>query len=152
MTKVIKHYPGKRLRHFWANKETEAYFIALAEMSGIPDISETKKGRNGGTYCHPKLAVFFARWLDVRFAVWCDLIIDNILHGHLQVQSVVPTREVQALEASIREAQSLVLGLTAEKKALEGKVKALQEEGFKGLVPDGWMTAWCFLEDIGVAA
>ena len=30
---------------------------------------------------HPKLAVSFARWLDARFAVWCDLQIEKILHS-----------------------------------------------------------------------
>jgi hypothetical protein len=31
--------------------------------------------------CHPKLAVVFARWLDVQFSVWCDLQIDKLLRG-----------------------------------------------------------------------
>ncbi|WP_079550844.1 KilA-N domain-containing protein [Vreelandella subglaciescola] len=35
-------------------------------------LSETTRGRYGGTWAHPKLAVFFARWLDVRFSVACD--------------------------------------------------------------------------------
>lgn len=43
-----------------------------------------KKGSSkngGGTWFHPKLAVPFARWLDARFAVWCDLQIEKILHS-----------------------------------------------------------------------
>lgn len=35
----------------------------------------------GGTWMHPKLAVAFARWLDTRFAVWCDTQIETIIHG-----------------------------------------------------------------------
>ena len=35
-----------------------------------------------GTWAHPKLAIFFARWLDVRFAVWCDAMIEDILKGN----------------------------------------------------------------------
>lgn len=34
---------------------------------------------------HPKLAVPFARWLDTRFAIWCDLQIDGLIrreHPH----------------------------------------------------------------------
>lgn len=36
-----------------------------------------KGGRVGemGTWAHPKLAVFFARWLDVKFAVWCGFML-----------------------------------------------------------------------------
>lgn len=89
MTKAAAHF-GKRLTNFWANDSTEEYAIALyRELKGNSwDSSDwsimeyldahnylvqTKRGgRKGtaGTWCHPKLAVFFARWLDVRFAVW----------------------------------------------------------------------------------
>lgn len=49
----------------------------------MPDTEfvEKKRGRTGGTWAHPKLAVFFARWLDVRFAVACDAMIEDILTG-----------------------------------------------------------------------
>ena len=93
MTKAVLHFPGKHLRNFWANEDTQAYMGILAEMSGIPDIKISKRGNGGGTFCHPKLAVFFARWLDVRFAVWCDLMIDNIIHGNIQTTVVVKTKE-----------------------------------------------------------
>ena len=40
------------------------------------DFIKTYKGGNDlskqGTWLHPKLAVAFARWCDVDFAVWCD--------------------------------------------------------------------------------
>ena len=42
---------------------------------------ESRRGHAGGTWAHPKLAVFFARWLDVRFAVWCDSVIDELIRG-----------------------------------------------------------------------
>lgn len=84
MTKAAKHF-GKQLQHFWANKETAAYLMAMAEMEaniGIPmnALYVAQRGGapgNAGTWAHPKLAVFFARWLDVRFAVWCDMQIDE---------------------------------------------------------------------------
>lgn len=91
MTKAAAHF-GKQLVHFWSNRETDEYLLALARsMELIPrnsdefDIGlvrdaydalvESKMGRYGGTWGHPKLAVFFARWLDVKFAVWCDSLI-----------------------------------------------------------------------------
>lgn len=43
-----------------------------------------------GTWAHPKLAVFFARWLDVRFAVWCDAMIEDILKGKAEVTITKP--------------------------------------------------------------
>ncbi|MEA9979314.1 MULTISPECIES: KilA-N domain-containing protein [unclassified Pseudomonas] len=44
--------------------------------------SMTKRGgKNQGTWLHPKLAVAFARWLSVDFAVWCDEQVDALLRG-----------------------------------------------------------------------
>lgn len=91
MTKAAKHF-GKKLDNFWRTTETKEYIRALKEALHTHSHSrelndgfiQTFQGRNGGTFCHPKLAVFFARWLDVRFAVWCDLMIDNILQGNIQ--------------------------------------------------------------------
>lgn len=97
MTKAAKHFK-KKLSHFWRSPDTGAYLEALSELPqfGGIELAPSKKGRYGGTFCHPKLAVFFARWLDVRFAVWCDLMIDNILHGNIQTTVVVPTEEALA--------------------------------------------------------
>ena len=44
-------------------------------------VSSRRGGTQQGTWIHPKLAVHFARWLDDRFAVWCDLHIDAVLRG-----------------------------------------------------------------------
>ncbi|MCW4147916.1 KilA-N domain-containing protein, partial [Halomonas sp. 18H] len=80
MTKAAKQF-GKELKHFWESPDTRNYCFELSNRMGLysaesADLSygmaEKKKGRYGGTWAHPKLAVFFARWLDVRFAVACD--------------------------------------------------------------------------------
>lgn len=92
MTKAAQHY-GKRLGNFWAADGVQEYVATLEEMTGIPvnTLAQTKRGGAGsgsGTWAHPKLAVFFARWLDVRFAVWCDLTLDEILRGRVEVKAV----------------------------------------------------------------
>ncbi|MBY0455485.1 MAG: KilA-N domain-containing protein [Burkholderiaceae bacterium] len=54
------------------------------ELKSAPGLIAVKRGApssGGGTWLHPKLAVAFARWLDVDFAVWCDAQIDNIIRG-----------------------------------------------------------------------
>jgi hypothetical protein len=84
MTKAAKAY-GKQLQNFWVNQETRDYMEALRSNhwnSNEFSWTQTSMGRNGGTWGHPKLAVFFARWLDVKFAVWCDAVIDDILKGN----------------------------------------------------------------------
>lgn len=65
--------------------ETTAYIEALQSTYGkIPYVktSKARADRGGGTWLHPKLAVMFARWLDPRFAVWCDGQIDDIVRGN----------------------------------------------------------------------
>ena len=158
MTKAAKHF-DKFLPHFLRSPDTEEYIAALINTADFADfigkvtckvhiehlraIIEVQMGRNGGTYCHPKLAVFFARWLDVRFAVWCDLMIDNILQGNIQTTVVVPTAEAVAVQAEAERMKSRIL-------ELEGEVQRLQEHGLKsGEIPRGWLTAWTHLEDQG---
>jgi len=86
MTKAAKHF-GKRLDSFMKSPETQDYIEALETsptISGIA-IQAIRGGSTPGTWAHPKLAVFFARWLDVRFAVWCDAMIEDILKGRAEV-------------------------------------------------------------------
>lgn len=61
--------------------ETVAYIAGLERKYGKIPYLKTKRGSGGGTWIHPKLAVMFARWLDVDFAIWCDEQIDSIIRG-----------------------------------------------------------------------
>ncbi len=38
----------------------------------VGDFIKAKRGRNGGTWFHPELAIHFARRLDVRFSIWSE--------------------------------------------------------------------------------
>jgi hypothetical protein len=58
------------------------------ELSNCAGLVVAKRGSSstgGGTWLHPKLAVAFARWLSPEFAVWCDLQIDAIIRGNVEV-------------------------------------------------------------------
>jgi hypothetical protein len=73
---------GKRPIDWIRLEETQAYLKALSEALGISEAkSLIRAKRNSGTWLHPKLAVKFAQWLDIRFAVWCDMQIDMLLKG-----------------------------------------------------------------------
>lgn len=91
-TQAAKQF-GKDIREFLKLDSTKEYMKALEKMMGIPlNIQkQATRGRNGTTYLHPKLGIRLGGWLDVRFAVWCDLMIDNILQGNIQTSVVVPT-------------------------------------------------------------
>lgn len=92
---------GKRLDNWLRLAETKRYMRALAEAlntSDVRDLLRTMRGRSGGTWLHPKLAVSLARWIDVRFDVWCDLQIDPILRAqHSTVQLPAPTSKRSAV-------------------------------------------------------
>jgi hypothetical protein len=57
---------GKRLQDFWDNKDSQQYMHTLSEAIHAKqrDLVSAQRGFNGGTWAHPKLAVFFARWLN----------------------------------------------------------------------------------------
>lgn len=84
-TEIAKCH-GKRLDHWLENTETERYMQSLAKHLNTPDSGDlicTQRGRGGGTWLHPKLAVAFARWIDVDFGVWADMQIDQLLRGDI---------------------------------------------------------------------
>lgn len=54
---------------------------ALAKASGYVKTKAGSPENGGGTWLHPKLAIVFARWLEVDFSLWCDEQIDSIIRG-----------------------------------------------------------------------
>jgi hypothetical protein len=89
------------------SKDCKEYVAALIEKSnrensGLEKLEEKQLirtiqgGAYKGTWLHNKLAVPFARWLNVHFAIWCDEIIHELIltmngqapkvnfHQHLQ--------------------------------------------------------------------
>ena len=108
---------GRRVDHWLKTRETKGYIAALCEISNTPKKGylRTRRGNEGGTWLHPKLAVVFARWLDVRFAVWCDEQIDTILRT-----SIVPAPTIYE--------QIMVLQVASKTTAA------------KATVGSGWMT------------
>lgn len=79
--------PFGRLPHEWLRlPDTVVYLEAMAKCGKIPQLVRAQRGRAGGTWLHPKLAVAFARWLSPDFAVWCDLQIDALIHGDVPAQ------------------------------------------------------------------
>lgn len=91
---------GKRVQHWFDNQETAAYISKLNNrISG--DLVIAKRGKNGGTWLHPKLAVFFARWLDLDFAIWCDEQIDIIIRGTPEQVNWKQTRHQAAVSFNV---------------------------------------------------
>ena len=94
-------YFGKNLENFKRLPSTIAYINALQDslvkttsLEMIQIIPGNRYVPERGTWVHPKLAVFFARWLDVKFAVFCDMVIDDLINGHAHVVVTAPEKAV----------------------------------------------------------
>jgi len=72
---------GKDAHEWTRSNEADVYISALGRKYGKFPYLETRRGRHGGTWLHPKLATVFARWLNIDFALWCDEQIEKILRG-----------------------------------------------------------------------
>lgn len=87
-TQIAAHF-GKLPKDYLKSEQTQQYISALAENLSVRrkilteenQIVIVKRGGNEqGTWLHPKLAIHFARWLNPKFAVWCDEQIEALLN------------------------------------------------------------------------
>ncbi len=105
--------------HEWVRlPDTQKYLEALIRKYGKIPYLKTKRGNNGGTWLHPKLAVRFAQWLDIDFALWCDEQIDNLLRGN---HPIFDKRRLRHQAASTYKAVSAVLQLSRQQQGKETK-------------------------------
>lgn len=86
-TEAAAHF-CKRPNDWLELEATKAYLTALDNMlnRNQPErfliVMRGGRGKSDATWFHPKLAVRFAQWLDVAFAVWCDMQIDDLMRGN----------------------------------------------------------------------
>jgi len=88
----------KDIRLYTRSKQFKEYLEAMCDYYGKTeeDFIKTVKGGDlsdvqnlhiaQGTYFHPYLAVPFARWINPRFAVWCDDLMRQILTGEIEIR------------------------------------------------------------------
>jgi hypothetical protein len=96
-TQIAKHF-GKLPKDYLKTEQTQEYIAALADNCVRRKILTDKNqlviikqgGIEQGTWLHPKLAIHFARWLDPKFAVWCDEQIEHIISGSLKLEPAQP--------------------------------------------------------------
>ena len=87
---AIAAYFGKQPRDYLKTEQTQQYIAALADFLSTKTkilvkenqiVNVKNGGSERGTWLHPKLAIHFARWLNPKFAVWCDEQIEALLNG-----------------------------------------------------------------------
>jgi KilA-N domain len=117
-TDIAEQY-GKRLDSWMKSPDTIEYIAALRTFIGEQGITHeswvaetklVKAVRGRGTWLHPKLAVAFARWIDPRFAVWCDMQMGTIIRGKddwrkLRHANASVTKVANSILQQVREAQ-----------------------------------------------
>lgn len=119
-TKAAEQF-GKRPVDWMALPDTKEYLAALAETLNceISSLLKTKRGRFGsGTWYHPKLAIAFARWLNKRFGVWCDLQIDALIKG---THAIYDKRRARDEAASSYKVMSSILQIKRQHEGKESK-------------------------------
>lgn len=129
-TQAAKKF-GKRPNDWINLPDTQRYIEALIKrekqkidtgLSGITNFIKTQKGNSSlftqGTWLHPKLAVRFAQWLDIDFALWCDEQIDQLLRGN---HPVFDHRRLRHQAAATYKALSAILKLSREQQGKDTK-------------------------------
>ena len=83
---------GKKWNHYYSNNATVEFTNELCANTGIPVIKliESTKGRYGGTWIHPKLAIHLAQWISPKFGIWVTDLVIRYASGDLTLaQDVV---------------------------------------------------------------
>jgi hypothetical protein len=112
-TQIAKAF-NKQPADYLKQKRTVEYIEGVKRNRLLQEIQlvtvNTGSPENGGgTYIHPKLAIDFARWLNVDFAVWCDIQIEEILKGNVKpiVTAMTPKDAIPFAEGYLAFAQLL---------------------------------------------
>jgi hypothetical protein len=127
-TQIAKQF-GKLPKDYLKNDRTNSYISAvsrklLIEQNQLVIVKSGSSDNGGGTWLHPKLAIDFARWLDVDFSVWCDDRIEELLNkGIGSVTPQTPTDYLEALEALVTSEKEKRLALANQAKAERAVVK-----------------------------
>lgn len=137
MTKAAKAF-GKDLSNFMRLPSTVDYLEALSVIITDKELIKTQRGSGllpqVGTWGHPKLAVFFARWLDPKFAVFCDAVIDDILNKKAELNITKPEQSMtMQVPQTFPEALRLAAELAERNEYLEKEVNLVTIDEYRAL-------------------
>lgn len=76
---------SKKPSEWLSNNSTQSMIEKVATVEGIPanELIEVKRGRNGGTWIHPRLAIRFATWLNDDFSLQVEDWVQKWTTGNL---------------------------------------------------------------------
>ena len=152
-TAIAAHF-GKQPRDYLKTEQTQQYIAALADFLSTKTkilvkenqiVNVKNGGSERGTWLHPKLAIHFARWLDPKFAVWCDEQIEQIISGSLHPQSprkALPSGLTHEQQMEVKALHNILLqSVPFEKQkalaiTLWSAVKSKFKVGYKDVPPE----------------
>lgn len=117
-TAIASHF-GKLPKDYLKSEQTQQYISALAENLSVRRKILTEEnqivivkrgGSEQGTWLHPKLAIHFARWLNPKFAVWCDEQIEILLNGKISGGYQIGQRTTADDRTGLRQAVAALVG------------------------------------------
>ncbi len=101
---------NKDIRQFMRSKFYKEYAESLAKHlnTDVQNLHTAKSGGNlslneQGTFLHPKLLIFFARWLSPDFAVWCDDFILKSFQETINLKQRVIDNQQKGIDELIQE-------------------------------------------------
>ena len=117
-TAIASHF-GKLPKDYLKSEQTQQYISALAENLSVRRKILTEEnqivivkrgGSEQGTWLHPKLAIHFARWLNPKFAVWCDEQIEILLNGKISGGYQIGQKTTADDRTGLRQAVAALVG------------------------------------------
>ncbi|OAM32416.1 hypothetical protein A7P96_02000 [Eikenella sp. NML03-A-027] len=113
-------------------------------------------GIEQGTWLHPKLAVHFARWLDPKFAVWCDEQIEQILSGSPQTRKALPSGLTYEQQEQVKALHRMLVGAVPREHqaklaiTLWSSIKSKFKVGYKDVPPEQFLEVLSLMSRVAV--
>ncbi|WP_082887888.1 KilA-N domain-containing protein [Eikenella sp. NML03-A-027] len=163
-TMIASHF-GKLPKDYLKSEQTQQYISVLAENLSVRRKILTKEnqivivkrgGIEQGTWLHPKLAVHFARWLDPKFAVWCDEQIEQILSGSPQTRKALPSGLTYEQQEQVKALHRMLVGAVPREHqaklaiTLWSSIKSKFKVGYKDVPPEQFLEVLSLMSRVAV--
>lgn len=105
----------KRVNDWMNLTSTKSYLQIILIVTNFPGINSLiyssrsgnigKRG-GGGTWMHQLVLIEFARWLDPQFAVWCNMMLIQLIKNRFNQEIFDRDNKIKSLEATIANNQA----------------------------------------------
>lgn len=148
-TKLSKPFGAKKKPTFWLRTQAaQEYVEALSTELQICTSALIKVVRGGdsqqGTWMHPDIAIEYARWLNPRFGIWCNLRIQELLKNGYTITEEFKQEmsdKLQSLYSALERIQSNYEAVVVRNMELEAIIRK-ERESQKRLIPQKYQRTY----------